>query len=235
MKDLSLQAKLLVSMGALLAIASSCAQGAGLATPGTGGTRTTSTTASSTRTASSTTAASSTGVMGAGGTGSGTGTGGLNSLGAPCGSNDECASSFCVGIDTSKICCALPCADHGAASCGSNGACKADGSACAVYAAGTPCSSDCFFPGLFRQFTCDGTSKCVAPQDPTHCAGGLGCKDTKSCNASCTTDADCEIDYFCKSPGTDCAPTESAGSTCTRNGECASMTCALADGGMFCK
>src|SRR5262249_19830073 len=110
-------------------------------------------------------------------------------LGVACAAGSECASGFCVdGVCCNSTCAALcqactgakkgsgadglcaavgagldpdsECADQGAASCGTDGACNGSGG-CRVYASGTVClAAKCVSGTQTTASTCNGTGTC---------------------------------------------------------------------------
>jgi len=170
---------------------------------------------------------------------------GKKPVGATCTVAGDCDSGFCEqGVCCASDCggtcksCAIPgsagscidvpagqdplnqCADQGAASCGTSGACDGTGS-CKFYAATTNCAAaTCTGSMLTAAQMCDGKGVCASASamacDPFGCNAG-------TCRTSCATSADCAFGAFCV--GTACIPKKSMGADCTAGGECAGGAC----------
>ena len=147
--------------------------------------------------------------------------GGL-STGAPCGSNDQCTSGFCVD----GYCCSEAC----------QGACTFCGPANLVggYARAGYClpvsqglrdphgvcaASTCVGSVWTPAATCDGAGACV-PSMPATCASHVCNPQTNSC--SCEMDADCGSGIACQNGGCGLL---ALGQICAVDSECASHQC----------
>jgi hypothetical protein len=165
--------------------------------------------------------------------------------GAACASAAECATGNCEqGLCCDKACpgpctaCNLPgtegvcsnvpagqdplnqCADQGAMTCGTDGACNGAG-ACRLYASGTSCApGSCMTSTLTLASLCDGAGTCVAgtthPCDPFLCGTGGTCKGT------CTMNSDCTAGNLCLNGSCGKKPN---GGTCTATTDCMSGFC----------
>jgi len=165
--------------------------------------------------------------------------------GVACGANAECASGSCqqgyccagpctgtcmsCGLaGTQGVCTPVPagadplnqCADSGAASCGTDGFCNGSG-ACRLYAPGNVCSMQaCSGSTLTLAGRCDGNGNCTPGMNqscaPYVCGGG-------SCNATCSTNADCSAGNVCT--GGSCGK-KPLGAACMAGTDCASGICA---------
>ncbi len=147
--------------------------------------------------------------------------------GGSCSNNDQCVNGNCV----SGICCHTACTDQGAASCGTNGTCKADGSTCLLYPAGT---TGCTGPGsmttcsgstqTITKSACDGAGNCSQTTTPA-CPSGFKCSSGFACYSSCTMGTGrCASGLYCNSNQTSCTSTNS-GAACSTGGDCSSGTC----------
>jgi hypothetical protein len=143
--------------------------------------------------------------------------------GVTCSAASECASGFCAeGVCCASACtgpclsCALAgtfgtcaavpagandprgrCADQGAASCATDGACDGAG-ACRLYAAGTTCApASCPASSSVFRFasTCDGLGACV-PGAQASCAP-YTCNGANACLSACVVDAECTPGALC--------------------------------------
>jgi hypothetical protein len=142
-------------------------------------------------------------------------------VGMNCVLHTDCTDMHCIGA----VCCHTACTDNGATSCGTNGQCLADGSACALYAAGTSCSQpSCSGNMLTQGGTCNGTGTCTAGSAAA-CPGNLLCSGPTACASSCTpgTTTSCTTNYTCDSSGTTCL--RSNGQGCAQDGDCANKHC----------
>ena len=165
--------------------------------------------------------------------------------GADCTTSTECTSGFCqqgvccagacTGIcsscalaGTRGVCAAIPadtdplnqCADAGFASCGTDGSCNGAG-ACRLYAPGIVCSvQSCAGSTLTLAGRCDGAGNCGTGSaqscSPYTCGGN-------SCQASCTTSADCTSGNVCTASSCGGKP---LGAACAAGTECDSRVCA---------
>ena len=148
--------------------------------------------------------------------------GGL-SVGAPCGSNEDCATGFC----TDGYCCNEAC--HGpCTSCGDPGPSyyySAPAGHCLPVPAGALdphgicAGSTCVGTVWTPAATCDGAGSCV-PGKPNACGSGVCNSKTSSC--SCRIDADCGSGIACVNGG---CGLQTLGQICARNSECASNQC----------
>jgi hypothetical protein len=147
---------------------------------------------------------------------------GKKPIGGTCGATTDCLSGFCEqGICCATTCtgtcqtCALPgkegtcslvpagqdprdqCADLGAASCKTDGACNGAGG-CEQYVAGTTCAAATCASGTFTQAgTCNGTGTCQAGT-PSSC-GTYACDTNNTCRTTCAVATDCAAGYVCNS------------------------------------
>ncbi|HSZ82547.1 MAG TPA: hypothetical protein VLA14_09700 [Polyangia bacterium] len=171
---------------------------------------------------------------------------GLKDVGKTCADGTECHSGFCAqGVCCDGACagtcqsCVLSgslghcsniadggtdprgrCADQGAASCGTDGACDGKG-ACRLYAAGTACMAATCPSGastLTQVRICDGEGACGAattqPCAPYLCNGISGCK------AACTVDADCLLPDICDQQTGLCGNKRRLGQSCAMSSDC---------------
>jgi len=169
---------------------------------------------------------------------------GKKPIGATCGNNDECNSTFCAqGRCCGTVCtgtcrsCAVAgsegtcrnvpdgqdlhghCADETAATCGLDGMCNGMG-ACRKYAVSTVCGMDSCSAGAERVAgRCDAAGTC-APGMLRSCTPYV-C-GTTNCKTSCATAADCVAGYGCV--GNVCVQQEN-GTPCTSAGMCKSGYC----------
>jgi hypothetical protein len=155
-------------------------------------------------------------------------------LGAPCTTSAECNTgngNACVPDDTNPdngICCATSCTAASAASCGNDGNCKHNGSACADYSNKTPCVvSSCNGTVLTKATDCNGSGTC--PTAPT-----VDCSTTSQvCNAGknacvqCNADATCSGSTpACNTSTNTCVQCTSTNTTqCTGSQTCVNNTC----------
>jgi hypothetical protein len=121
------------------------------------------------------------------------GTCALKPDGTFCGQSSECANGNCV-LDT---CCHVACSTGAPTSCGDDGVCLADGSACELYSAGTSCGTPACTGGMLTQGSCDGSGSCGAGT-ASPCPGHFACVSTTACGTSCVADADCASGYHCE-------------------------------------
>lgn len=141
-------------------------------------------------------------------------------LGSSCSAAAQCMSGNCEG----NVCCAVPCTDQGAPSCGTNGACNVAGTACADYPLGTTCATAGCTDGPSSSFvtiagTCSGGGSCSGSEVSCgnyRCAGA-------SCKTACTTGSDCVPGLQCNAGV--CGSALSNGSACVAGTECASGNC----------
>jgi len=175
---------------------------------------------------------------------------GKKPLGASCGADAECNSTFCAQgkccmtacSGTCKSCAVAgsegtcknvpdgmdplgQCNDGTAATCGLDGQCDGAG-ACRKYAVGTVCGMDsCTAGAQTVAGRCDATGTCAAGMlkscSPYVCG-------TTTCKTSCATNSDCVAGYTCV--GSVCTQ-KSNGSSCTMAIECSSGYC---EGGICC-
>jgi hypothetical protein len=168
-------------------------------------------------------------------------------IGAPCHTNRDCTSGFCVddvccgtACDQSCVACNVsgqegtcltvanpprgnrpPCVSDGSL-CG--GSCDGQGTACVYPPSGIACrNASCSgaYPSAVAAAACDG--KGICPLVRTFCAPFV-CGGT-ACATNCTDDAGClSSGSYCDATGA-CATKKTSG-TCTRAGECASGFCA---------
>jgi hypothetical protein len=149
--------------------------------------------------------------------------------GVQCSSNAECGTNnACVTDDTNtnnKICCATSCTDQGSTSCGTDGNCKHDGSACADYAASTPCgSASCNGATYTPAVNCNGSGTCATPST-TNCANSSQvCNSSKGC-VQCNTGPDCP---------TSCSGGMLTTSTCNASNACVAGSPAQCAGNFIC-
>ncbi len=174
------------------------------------------------------------------------GTACLKADGQPCGADAECARGFC----TDGVCCdarchglcescalagqegrcaAVPsgedpdgeCANSGALSCGTTGACSGLRS-CALAPDGKVCAAGYCVDDATMALAalCDGLGTCLAAR--TVPCGSYGCDaGTGACRTTCAIDDDCTTGYVCV--GTTCKKDE--GQPCASGTECASGEC----------
>jgi hypothetical protein len=113
--------------------------------------------------------------------------------GQACANNIECANGHCV---MSEICCHTACAAQAPSTCGLNGLCADDGSACQHYAAGVGCGTPACVGGMLTASACDGAGNCnqgsAAP-----CPGKFACASATACGTTCASDADCVPGAHC--------------------------------------
>jgi len=141
--------------------------------------------------------------------------------GATCAAAADCASGFCVeGVCCATACggacrsCAVSgsegrcidvpagtdplnqCADQGAASCGTDGACDGSG-ACRKYASGTVCgAASCSAGTSMPARTCNGGGTCLMVV-PAPCGAYTCASSGDSCRTTCATTADCASGNIC--------------------------------------
>jgi hypothetical protein len=171
---------------------------------------------------------------------------GLKGLGKTCADTTECVSGFCAqGVCCDNSCsgtcesCVLSgslghcaniadggtdprgrCVDHGAATCGTDGACDGQG-ACRVYAAGTACaaaSCPASSSVLTQVRSCDGSGVCKAATTQS-CAPYL-CNGISACKAACTVDADCLAPDICDPQTNLCGNKRRLGQSCAGPSDC---------------
>ncbi|HVY37561.1 MAG TPA: hypothetical protein VHM31_06485 [Polyangia bacterium] len=177
------------------------------------------------------------------------GTCGLAPLGAVCAAGADCASGFCAqGVCCASSCtgtcqsCALlgtagtcadvpagedplsACANQGAATCGTTGACDGKGK-CQLYPPGTLCAqATCAGATFTPARVCDGAGSCQAAT-PLACAPYACNAAGNACNATCAASADC-------APGTSCDTAKGScgllpnGAPCAAAASCNSGFCA---------
>jgi hypothetical protein len=174
----------------------------------------------------------------------------LKNLGAPCTSNDDCASKSCVrtGVGTSMVCCRTC---QNSSECGEN-LCTSDGLACQVHPETDPCGANtgcfndsslndgghCDGAGACSQASksCDGFvcadgkcgGSCTVPANG--CASGYYCDGKKCQLGSCSSTASCADGYYCTGSGV-CAPKKDVGTPCYAAGECTSGLFCVSTGG----
>src|SRR5262245_3740204 len=111
------------------------------------------------------------------------------------------------------------CADSGASTCGTDGACDGGG-ACRLYASGTICvASSCAGSTFTPARTCNGTGTC---QMTTAQSCGVYACGADVCRTSCTADADCSAPNVCVMGVCTKKPT---GRTCAAGTECLTGLC----------
>jgi hypothetical protein len=141
--------------------------------------------------------------------------------GAACAAAADCASGFCVeGVCCATACggtcrsCAVAgsegqcidvpagtdplnqCADQGAASCGTDGACDGSG-ACRKYASGTVCgAATCSAGTAMPARTCNGGGTCLMVV-PAPCGAYACASSGDTCRTTCATSADCASGNVC--------------------------------------
>jgi len=156
-----------------------------------------------------------------GGTTTGSTTGGPGlAAGAPCPSDQACASGVC-GIEGTGNCCAKACASDNA-TCGAT-VCDATG-ACLYPALGTSCGS-----APCSQSHCDGVGACV--EETEMCPGNFACDPDGGCGTSCDSSDDCATNFVCNASL--CALLEGTG-PCTENDDCANGICGIHGTGHCC-
>ena len=164
--------------------------------------------------------------------------------GATCTAAAECGSGFCeqgtccltactgscrsCGLSGSAGTCVLvpagddplgQCADSGASTCGTDGACDGGGY-CRLYASGTICvAQSCSGATYTPARTCNGTGTCQTTT--TSSCGTFVCGATV-CKTSCTADADCAAPNVCVAGACTKKPT---GIACGASGECQTGFC----------
>jgi hypothetical protein len=112
------------------------------------------------------------------------------------------------------------CADQGAASCGTDGACNGAG-ACEKFVSGTTCAVATCVSGVYTQAgTCNGTGTCT-PGASSSC-GTYACDTNNTCRTTCTQVSDCAAGYVCNSGV--CSKKLNA-AACTAGSECQSGQC----------
>ncbi|MEB2313494.1 MAG: hypothetical protein OZ921_14425 [Sorangiineae bacterium] len=117
------------------------------------------------------------------------------------------------------------CADQGASSCGTDGACSGSGT-CRRYALGTTCGSTTCDSGTNQQsgHSCDGFGACN-PTNVTSC-GLYVCSGATACRTQCSSDADCVTAAWCDTASHTCEADQSLGSACGSASACTSGFCA---------
>jgi len=174
------------------------------------------------------------------------GSGGGRPNGAACAAPSDCQSAFCVdGVCCDSACTGTclscnttggaghctpvpagqdprnACADQGAPSCGTNGACDGTG-ACARYVAGTACTPPSCAGGVLTMAgVCDGAGTC-AHGAAVSCTP-FTCADPTRCATICASDADCTPPFTCT--GGTCGR-QPLGAPCVTNAACNSGFCA---------
>jgi len=164
--------------------------------------------------------------------------------GATCTTTAECSSGFCEQgaccltactgscrscsmTGTAGTCVLVPagqdplgqCADSGASTCGTDGACDGGG-ACRLYASGTTCvAASCTGSTFTPPRTCNGTGTCQMVT--TASCGAYACGGTV-CKTSCTAEADCTAPNVCVAGACTKKP---AGIACGASSECMSGFC----------
>ncbi len=125
--------------------------------------------------------------------------------GQECAGAAECTSNACLTPEGGgpTICCHTACTDQGAASCGNDGKCMTNGSACSDYPNNTHCGNTCNDGVLTASGLCSGAGTCSG--GTSTCANHLGCAGA-SCAASCTpnTTTGCASGHTCNAAGTAC-------------------------------
>ncbi len=148
--------------------------------------------------------------------------------GAPCDSDDQCASGACGTTGVGR-CCTAPC-QPGEDTCGATG-CDENGD-CVYASPSTPCGEvqTCESANLRSQY-CNGSGDC-AWQSTQPCPDHLGCEDATSCYSTCgsndaTGDKRCAAGHWCD--GSTCHPASwDEGSSCLRDGQCRLNDCSPA-------
>ncbi len=150
----------------------------------------------------------------------------LENDGASCTSSAQCLSGHCVpGADGGAVCCAANCVDMGPASCGTNGTCMQNGTACSLYLSSTMCQAQsCSGSTVTASATCNGTGTC-GPSTPAPCPNNLACANATSCATSCTpsTTSGCAANSTCNAGGTACLL--NSGQPCSVGSQCLSGVC----------
>jgi hypothetical protein len=127
----------------------------------------------------------------------------LKSDGTTCTSSDECLNSQCLPDDSntsSKVCCHTGCTASPLSSCGTDGNCAHDGSACTLYPASTQCRQpSCTDNPMSVSVStaaafCDGAGNC--PMPVTEPCGNYVCH-VAACGTFCASDSDCVAGTFC--------------------------------------
>jgi hypothetical protein len=170
-------------------------------------------------------------------------------LGTTCVGPGDCASGFCQqGVCCASSCagtcqsCALTgnagtctdvpsgqdplnqCADAGATTCGTNGACDGTGK-CQLYAAGTACAAaTCASGTATAARTCDGAGVCRT-STPAACAPYACNTAGTACNTTCASNTDCAASNTCNTTTKSCG-LASNGTACTTGTTCNSGFCA---------
>jgi hypothetical protein len=170
---------------------------------------------------------------------------GKKGLGGTCTATTDCMSGFCEqGICCGSTCtgtcqsCAVPgkegtcspvpagqdplnqCADQGAMTCGTDGACDGAG-ACEQYAAGTTCAPQACTGETYTQSrTCNGTGICMGGIQAS--CGTYACDTNGTCRQTCSMDTHCAAGYVCNS-GVCSKKLNGAG--CGMGNECQSGQC----------
>jgi hypothetical protein len=167
-------------------------------------------------------------------------------VGQPCAGAGQCASGFCAdGFCCATACTGLcltcaavgtvgtctpaevgtdprnDCADQGAESCGTDGACDGAGT-CQFYPPGVTCQqAGCSGSTLTFAGRCDGLGFCRS--SPGESCAPYDCGAQGQCSTSCTTAADCAGGVPCV--GGSCGP-KPIGASCAANSDCNSGICA---------
>lgn len=172
--------------------------------------------------------------------------------GAPCTSDSDCTSGYCVeGVCCNTACDDLcsscrgarkdkgsdgtcgpvaegknprkaPCTRQSAATCGNTGVCDGQG-ACALYPSGTECT-----PARCVDDTTEASAEycdgngTCVPSETTACRG-YECRDG-ACQQSCAAEADCVGDRFCNDSQR-CSSKRGLGTECGADRECNSGHC----------
>jgi hypothetical protein len=169
--------------------------------------------------------------------------------GVACGAAGECESNLCIdGVccegkcDGMCMACNVPgklgtcapiplndpsngdCPDDGVSTCGRNGKCNGQGG-CMMYPSGVACSAETCPAGTSshtRSGLCDGQGHC-APGQPQDCTPFLCNPANRTCNPTCTGDAECVAPNQCINGS--CGK-KSNGLPCSAAGDCQSNVCA---------
>jgi len=170
--------------------------------------------------------------------------------GGPCLGTGECAAGYCVD----GVCCDTPCTgtcqactgakkggglngvcgviasatdpdsectDQGALSCGTTGVCNGAG-ACAMYNPGTQCGTPSCASGSRTTYACNGGGACLSTQ--TSCAPYV-CASATDCRTTCTLDAHCAANAYCRTSDGTCQFDQPSGAPCTGASQCSSGVC----------
>jgi hypothetical protein len=120
--------------------------------------------------------------------------------GQPCVNAVECANGHCV---MSEICCHTACTAQAPSTCGANGLCADDGSACKLYAAGVGCGTPACAGGMLTTSACDGAGNCKVGS-PSACPGKFACVSATACGTTCASDVDCVTGAHCSTSAHTC-------------------------------